>query len=172
MILSAAFMSHQQPVIDGFEFASAGASRKGDWPLGDFPRLQDLLASDAGEVHYSIEGVRDGRGRPSLRVRVSGTLQLRCQRCLEPLPFAVRADATLVLAGSQAEIDAEPVDAQAADPVVAGRDMPVRDLIEDELILAVPYAPRHESCSARPSPDAETKQSPFAGLRGLLHGKH
>jgi uncharacterized protein len=172
MILSAAFMSREQPVIDGFEFASAGASREGDWPLGDFPRLRDLLASDDGEVHYSVAGVRDERGRPGLRVRVSGTLQLRCQRCLEPLPFAVQADETLVLAGSQAEIDAEPLDAQAADRVVAGREMPVRDLIEDELILALPYAPRHEGCSARPSPDAETKRSPFAGLRGLLHGKH
>lgn len=165
-------MPHQQPVIDGLEFASAGASKQGDWPLNDFPRLRDMLASDAGEVRYSIEGVRDERGRPSLRVRVSGTLQLRCQRCLEAMPFGVHGEETLILAGSVAEIHAEPADAHAADRVVAGREMPVRDLIEDELILAVPYAPRHESCSARPSPDAETKQSPFAGLRGLLHGKH
>ena len=50
--------------------------------------------------------------------------------------------------------------------------MPVRELIEDEVILAVPYAPRHESCSARPSQDADGKTSPFAGLRGLLTGKH
>jgi uncharacterized protein len=171
MISSAAFMPHQ-PVIDGFEFASAGASKEGDWPLGDFPRLRDMLASDAGKVHYSLEGMRDERGRPGLRVRVSGTLQLRCQRCLEAMAFEVQSDETLVLAGSLAEIHAEPADAHAADRVVAGREMPVRDLVEDELILAVPYAPRHESCSARPSPDAEAKPSPFAGLRGLLHGKH
>jgi uncharacterized protein len=172
MILSAAFMSHQQPVIDGFEFASAGASREGDWPLSDFPRLRDVLAADAGKVQYALEGVRDERGRPSLRVKVRGVLQLRCQRCLEALPYEVDTDTTLVLAASQAEIDAEPADAQAADRVLAGREMPVRDLVEDELILAVPYAPRHEGCSARPSADAEAKQSPFAGLRGLLHGKH
>jgi uncharacterized protein len=172
MISSAAFMSHQQPVIDGFEFASAGASKQGVWPICDFPRLGDMLASDAGEVHYSIVGVRDERGRPSLRVTVRGTLQLRCQRCLEALPFAVQAEETLVLAGTLAEIHAEPADAYAAERVVAGREMPVRDLIEDELILAVPYAPRHESCSARRSPDAEARTSPFAGLRGLLHGKH
>jgi uncharacterized protein len=171
MISSAAFMPHQ-PVIDGFEFASAGASKEGDWPLGDFPRLRDMLASDAGKVHYSIEGMRDARGRPGLRVRVAGTLQLRCQRCLEAMAYEVNSDETLVLAGSLAEIHAEPADAHAADRVVAGREMPVRDLVEDELILAVPYAPRHESCSARPSPDAEAKPSPFAGLRGLLHGKH
>jgi uncharacterized protein len=165
-------MPHQQPVIDGFEFASAGASREGDWPLSDFPRLRDLLAANAGVVHYAIEGVRDEQGRPGLRVRVSGTLQLLCQRCLEAMPFEVGSDETLLLAASLEEIDAEPADAHAADRVVAGRDMPVRDLVEDELILAVPYAPRHESCTARPSPDAEAKQSPFAGLRGLLHGKH
>jgi uncharacterized protein len=171
MISSAAFMPHQ-PVIDGFEFASAGASKEGIWPIADFPRLGDMLTSHAGDVHYRIEGVRGEHGRPGLRVRVRGTLQLRCQRCLEAMPFEAQTDETLVLAGSLAEIHAEPADAHAADRVVAGRQMPVRDLIEDELILAVPYAPRHESCTARPSPDAEGKPSPFAGLRGLLHGKH
>ena len=165
-------MPHQQPVIDGFEFASAGASKQGDWPLSDFARLRDMLASHAGEVQYSIQGVRDERGRPALRIKVWGTLQLRCQRCLEALPFDVSTDETLVLAGTLAEIHAEPADAHAADRVVAGKEMPVRELIEDELILAVPYAPRHENCDARPSQDAGAKTSPFAGLRGLLHGKH
>jgi uncharacterized protein len=84
----------------------------------------------------------------------------------------VQADERLVLAATLAEIHAEPADAHAPDRVVAGREMPVRDLIEDELILAVPYAPRHESCTARPAPDADGKTSPFAGLPGLIRGKH
>lgn len=75
-------MSHQ-PVIDGFEFASAGATQHGNLPLKEFSRLRDLLASDAGEVAYEVEGTRDERGQPSLRVSVRGALQLRCQRCLE-----------------------------------------------------------------------------------------
>jgi uncharacterized protein len=173
MISSAAFMSHQQPVIDGFEFASAGASKQGAWPVGDFPRLRDMLAADTGEVAYELDGVRDERGRPSLRVRVRGTLQLRCQRCLEAMPFEVQADALLVLAETLAEIHSEPADAHGADRIVAGKDMPVRDLVEDELILAVPYAPRHAGCTAGPSPGAAgDKPSPFAGLRGLMSGKH
>src|SRR5438876_810649 len=65
-------MSHQ-PVIDGFEFASAGAAQQGVWPLSGFARLRDLLASDAGEVGYALQGTRDARGRRSLRVSVSGT---------------------------------------------------------------------------------------------------
>ncbi|MCD6043003.1 MAG: hypothetical protein K0R40_2606, partial [Burkholderiales bacterium] len=96
-------MSHQpahQPVIDGFEFASAGATQQGVWPLRDFPRLRDMLANDDGEVAYEIAGVRDERGRPGLRLQVRGTLVLRCQRCLEPMPFEVKTDETLVLAAS------------------------------------------------------------------------
>src|SRR5262245_29764832 len=97
-----------QPVIDGFEFASAGATQQGTWALAHFPRLRDMLATEAGEVAYEIRGVRDERGRPSLRLKVSGTLQLRCQRCLEPMAFEVQTDETLVLAATLAEIHAEP----------------------------------------------------------------
>ncbi len=170
------FMSHQpahQPVIDGFEFASAGVTQQGVWPLRDFSRLRDMLAGEAGEVSYEIRGVRDQRERPSLRLKVSGTLLLRCQRCLEPMPFEVNTDETLVLAATLAEIHAEPGDANAPDRVVAGKEMPLRDLIEDELILAVPYAPRHESCSAAGEDEADkaARALPFAGLRGMMR-KH
>ena len=164
-------MSHQ-PVIDGFEFASAGASLRGALPIRDFPRLNDMLARHEGEVAYEIEGLRDERGRPGLRLKVRARLELRCQRCLEGLPFEVQADEVLVLAGTQAEIDAEPADVHAADRVVAAKEMSVRELVEDELILALPYAPRHAVCSARASTDAAEKVSPFAGLRGLMRGKH
>ena len=169
-------MSHEpahQPVIDGFEFASAGATKQGVWPLRDFPRLRDMLATEAGEVRYEINGVRDERGRPALRLQVRGTLMLRCQRCLEPMPFEVRTDETLVLAATLDEIHAEPADAHAPDRVVAGREMALRELIEDELILAVPYAPRHDSCVAAGAGTEEQGNSPFAVLRGLMRdNKH
>ena len=168
-------MSHQpahQPSIDGFEFAAAGAKQQGVWPLSDFPRLRDMLSGDAGEVAYQICGMRDERGRPSLRLKVSGTLTLRCQRCLEPMAFVVQTDETLVLASTLAEIHDEPAHAHAPDRVVAGKEMAVRELIEDELILAVPYAPRHESCNAGGAGERKEKISPFAGLRGLMHNKH
>ena len=165
-------MPHQ-PVIDGFEFASAGATQQGVWPLSEFPRLRDVLAHDVGEVAYEVSGVRDERGRPGLRLKVDGTLALRCQRCLEPMPFEVHTDETLVLAATLAEIHAEPGDTHAPDRVVAGKEMSLRDLVEDELILAVPYAPRHESCSAAGDDEADksARALPFAGLRGMMR-KH
>lgn len=163
-------MSHQ-PVIDGFEFASAGATQHGNLPLKEFSRLRDLLASDAGEVAYEVEGTRDERGQPSLRVSVRGALQLRCQRCLEGMAFEVDADSLLVLAETQAEIDAEPAQVEGPDRVLGGREMRVRDLVEDELILALPYAPRHEHCAGT-TLEGEGRQSPFAGLRGLMRSTH
>lgn len=163
-------MSHQ-PVIDGFEFASAGATQHGILPLSEFSRLRDLLASDAGEVAYVVEGTHDGRGRPSLRVKAQGALQLRCQRCLEPLAFDADTESLLVLAATQAEIDAEPEQVEGPDRVLGGREMRIRDLVEDELILALPYAPRHEDC-AGVAVEGEGRRSPFAGLRGLIRSTH
>jgi uncharacterized protein len=89
------------------------------------------------------------------------------------MPLAVDTETVLVLAATLAEIHADPADAHAPDRVVAGKEMPVRDLVEDELILAVPYAPRHDSCSARPPSQAggRGKTLPFAGLKGLMRGK-
>jgi uncharacterized protein len=162
----------RQPVIDGFEFASAGATQRGTWPLKELPRLRDVLAHDAGEVAYEIAGVRDERGRPGLRLKVSGTLVLRCQRCLEPMEFEVNTDETLVLAATLEEIHAEPADAHAPDRVVAGKEMALGGLIEDELILALPFAPRHEDCSPSGPGDSAESHSPFAALRGLIRNKH
>jgi uncharacterized protein len=160
-------MSHQ-PVIDGFEFASAGATQQGVLPLSGFERLRDMLASDQGEVAYELKGMRDARGRPSLRLRVEGLLQLRCQRCLGPLAFEVKADELLVLAATQAEIDADPADVEAPDRVLAAKEMRVADLVEDELILVLPYAPRHDECAPAARQGEGATVRPFEGLRDKL----
>jgi hypothetical protein len=86
-----------------------------------------MLVSNAGEIRYEIEGVHDARGRPALHVKLRGALQLRCQRCLEPMRFDVETDETLVLAATQAEIDADPADANAPDRLLAGEEERVRD---------------------------------------------
>ncbi len=167
-------MPHQ-PVIDGFEFASAGATQQGALPLSEFPRLRDLLATDAGEVAYEVKGLRDERGRPSLRLSVKATVQLRCQRCLEPMRVDVDEDELLVLAATQAEIDADPTDAEAPDRVLGGKAMPLRDLVEDQLILALPYAPRHERCAAGAEKEEAQQQDkvlPFAALKAMMRGRN
>lgn len=158
-----------QPVIDGFEFAESGRILRGRIVLSDFPRLRDVMADMNGELEYAVAGVRDDKGRLALRVSVAGSLRVRCQRCLGALELPVDIDSTLVLARSEEELTAEPLDVEAADWVLAGKDMRVGELLEDELLLAVPYAPRHERCGEESGRTAgEARTSPFAGLRNLI----
>jgi len=160
-------MPHE-PVIDAAEFARAAASLRGSFALTRFARLRDQLAAHDGTLEYALHGVRDAEGRPALRVQLRGALQLVCQRCLGPLEHAVSVEATLVLAASQAEIDAEPLTADAPERVVASKSLAVRELVEDELLLAVPYAPRHARCSLQGASGEGARRSPFAGLGALL----
>jgi uncharacterized protein len=117
-----------------------------------------------------LRGERDAHGRPGLALQLAGSLRLACRRCLEPVRFAVSEDVRLWLARSQAEIDAQPLAADGPDGIVASREMAVRDLVEDELLLALPPAPQHEDCPERGDASPGTRQSPFAGLRGKLRG--
>jgi len=160
-------MSHR-PVIDGYEFAASRSRLSGVWPIAEFARLSPLLSCDAGAIEYSLEGMPDAQDRPTLHLRIQGALQLRCQRCLAPLEFPLRIHAVLLLARSQVEIDALPLEAEGPDWVVATKAMEVHELVEDELLLAVPYAARHEHCAAQGRADAAATASPFADLRGML----
>jgi uncharacterized protein len=162
-------MSHQ-PVIDGLEFARTGSGLQGAWPVAGFARLRDALRTDDGILQYVLVGVPEGQGRLALRLKVDGVLQLVCQRCLGALEFALRIDVSLQLAATQAEVDAQPLEAEGPEQIVAGREMPVRELVEDEVLLAIPLAPRHERCAGRPAPAAAGENSPFAALRGLVGG--
>ena len=156
------------PLIDGLRFAETGDALRGGCRIAGFGRLQDMLHSNTGELQYEVEGSRDDVGRPAIRVRVAGELQLTCQRCLKALVLPLQVDEMLVLAKSEAEIEAQPVDPDVPDRILAGREMAVGTLVEDEILLAIPFAPRHEHCSGSGAEGGGPKASPFASLRGLL----
>jgi len=70
-------------------------------------------------------------------------------------------------------VDAAPLEAEGPDNIVAGREMPVLSLVEDEVVLAIPIAPRHPACAGGVKDAAGAKALPFASLRGLMGGsKH
>ena len=160
------------PMIDGFDFAGAGGSMRGAWAAGEFPRLRALLHDAAGSVEYELQGACDEFGRHSLDLHVVGRLNLTCKRCLEAVGVELREDVTLWLARSQSELDAQPLTAEGPDGILATKDMAVRDLVEDQLLLALPYAPRHDNCSAQGSAAPVERRTPFAGLRSMLRGRN
>ncbi|HTP61039.1 MAG TPA: DUF177 domain-containing protein [Burkholderiales bacterium] len=127
-----------------------------------------MLRSDEGSVSYELQGVPEQLGRPALRLKVDGALQLVCQRCLGVLEYPLHIRVSLLLAATQAEMDAEPLDAEGPESIVAGREMSVQALVEDEMLLAIPIAPRHPACAGGEKDAASPKQTPFAGLRGLI----
>ena len=160
-----------RPVIDGLEFARSRGRLSGDWPIADFPRLQGAVQSGSA-LRYELEGVPEEQGRPALRLRVTGTLQLACQRCLGALEHPLRVDALLLLFDSESDFDGIPISPEAPDGIVATKEMAVRDLIEEEVLLAIPYAPRHEECRSGTDAAGVPGARPFADLRSLLGTKH
>ena len=139
-------MAHQ-PVIDGLEFARTGSRLPGVCKIAGFERLRDVLRSDEGTLRYELRGIPEEQGRPALRLRLDGVLQLVCRRCLGALEFPLQLEVSLRLAATQAEVDAEPLAAEGPESIVADRKMQVHALVEDELLLAMPMAPRHQDCA-------------------------
>jgi uncharacterized protein len=90
-----------------------------------------------------------------------------CQRCLAPLVVPLVVDAELELADSAGEIATAEDD---IDRVVASPAMPLAQLVEDELLLALPMVPRHEACEP-PGEGYDAGASPFAAL-GRLRRVH
>ncbi|MGH8618523.1 MAG: YceD family protein [Burkholderiales bacterium] len=165
-----AFMSGPA-AIDSVEFARTGEQASGRIAVAGLERLRDLLFDATGTLDYTIDGGTDERGRPQLTVTVSGNVNLRCQRCLGRLPHAVRFTDTLLL-GSGAEADAAVSEPDAPEWIPADQALDPVALVEDEVLLALPFAPRHaegECGSSVKLPPAETapqaaKPHPFAGL--------
>jgi uncharacterized protein len=159
-------------VIHSAEFAREGGSLSGTIALADLPRLADLLASAKGEASWSLTGGVDRIERPFLRLKVQVEVQLVCQRCMKPLPFFVDADTVLTQFADEEKLDEAVEQDEDLEGILIEPELEVEVLIEDEILLALPYAPRHERCD----PDVKVanesgKPNPFAVLAKLKAGK-
>ena len=166
-----------QTVINSIEFARKALEIHDRIAVSQFSRLRDLLADTAGEVDYRLTGGSNIAGKPVLRLRVQGGLMLPCQRCLEPFEFELDIDSSFIIVADEAEIPMVSEDEEVLDDddyLVADAQMQVLDLVEDEILLALPYAPRHDpvQCGASGRLDELKKPSPFAVLQGLKTGKN
>lgn len=78
-----------------------------------------------------------------LRLEVSATLHLVCQRCLGEFAHAVSLLSVLPVARDEAELARWEKDDPLLDALVAERHMDLPALIEDEILLSLPVVPRH-----------------------------
>ncbi|MES2611452.1 MAG: YceD family protein [Pseudomonadota bacterium] len=167
--------------LDVKAFALAGARLAGHDSLLKYERLAqearglhpDLLVDwqAQGEVRTALGGA----GQVWLVLKVRATFPMECQRCLTPVDVPLEVDRAFRFVADEAT--AEALDDESDEDLLAmSREFDLHELIEDELLMALPVVPKHEECPssvplASSDDDFEEanadKPNPFAALAGL-----
>lgn len=183
-----------ETVVDAFALARQGGLVQGATPMSQFTRavedLPEQLDGEEGLVRWSFRGeIGKGAGKagiaagqPLLHLHVQSNPVVICQRCNVPFAFSVDSHAILQLVKSESELD-DDVSLDALDPeiedslpekVVGSHHFNLLAQVEDELILSIPYVPKHLVCPGAQAESGEAQQasaiprpSPFAALEQL-----
>ena len=181
--------------LDVARFAADAGELDGTWPIAELTRLADsecppdaagdgtprAAAEPRRLVRWRAVGstrVVGGEAQPWLSLTASATVVLQCQRCLQPMEEAVHVDRHFRFVRDEATAAA--LDEEMEDEVLElPRSLDLRELVEDEMLLALPLVPRHAACP-QPLPrafgdveeveEAEQKANPFAALAALKKG--
>jgi uncharacterized protein len=154
-----------RPFIDSVDFARNGKEIRGEIAVSALSRLADKLAKSDGTLTYIVSGYH-ADGRDMLEVSLQGACTLRCQRCLSELEYPVNLVSRLWLLPADKLDEAEEDD--EVDAIEAEPRLDVLALIEEELLLGLPFAPRHPEGECAPAAnDLQQKANPFAVLAGL-----
>ena len=157
--------------VDASRMVQARRSFQGKLPLASFGRLRASLAAVEGEAEYDLDFGRDELGVAYLAVRVDAELPLTCQRTLEAYRQPVHVDQRLGLIGEESEEAALP---PGYEPLlIPDGELSLADVIEDELILALPVVPLKPGAPLEWHDEGaveESEPNPFAAL-GTLRKK-
>ena len=163
-------------VVDVWRMVAAKRYLEGTLPLSAFGRLRSSLTDTEGECRFSLEFGRDAMDLPFVEVQAEADLPLLCQRTLERYLQPVKLVQRLGLVTSEAQEAALP---EGMEPLLVAESAEVRpiDLVEDELILALPVVPINPESSlpdaVRPDDetdaDADATPNPFSVLASLKH---
>ncbi len=159
-------------VTDLLDFAravQAGRVLEGEIEQVTLPRLAAALHNPDGKVNYRLTFERGMLDLVSVRVELQTELPLQCQRSLEPFVLPLSVLTTLSPVHDDDDAAALP---EGWEPIELDGDGRVRpsDLIEDELLLALPAVPRKPGVEDEPllfEARDPADQGPFAALKGL-----
>ena len=156
------------------EVAQQGCFEGEIW-LSDLVRLSELLHSGEpadvpGTVALRFEFSRNEFDIPTVTGRLQTRLDLECQRCLRPLALPLELDFRLMIDASDEMVRHSSVDTLYSDDGY----IDIAEVVEDELILAVPLVAMHDDTACNDSwPASEAilepaaKENPFAVLEQL-----
>jgi uncharacterized protein len=153
-------------LFDPLEFAEKKRRIRASLPLAEMDRLRGSLTTSDGCAEVDLSFGKFGR-LPSISGTISANLQLECQRCLESIDWPVEESVSIALVASIDEVELLP---EQFEPLVvaAGELVAFVDIVQDELLLAIPVIPRHNNCQIPYlGPELTAEQHPFAALMNL-----
>ena len=155
---------------------SARRSFEGTLPIATMSRLCGMLADADGSVQFGLDFGRDSLGISYVDVRAEASLIVVCQRTLEPFALPVSVSTRLGLIRQERDEAGLPPDCEPLLVAEDGRLNPA-DVIEDELLLALPLVPVNPDSSLPDEvtghepeedfSDERRSENPFAVLREL-----
>ena len=152
-------------------------------PLTELPRVVGELTSADGEATGQVRFSRQ-LGQAVADLEVEAAPEVVCQRCMQAMRWPVNVKSRIALVSDYAAADKVPGELEVF--LVEGDSLSVRDLVDEEVLLALPHVPRHgegsecaDSEVRLPGQEGETSeeaaehqvQKPFAQLGELLKRK-
>ena len=171
--------------LDVKAFAVEAASLSGDDRLETHPRLMAETEGRGADMGLSWSATGELRNPQHLhpeiwlRLQARTVLPLTCQRCLDPVEVPVEVDRTFRFVEDEATAMAQD-DSCAEDLLAMSRSFDLAQLLEDEVLMDLPVAPRHEVCPAAVKlavadegfePESPESENPFALLQRFRPGK-
>lgn len=162
-------------VLDAWRMVAARRGFEAVLPLASMTRLRDSLVDAEGDVRVAIEFDRDALQVSYVELRIEAELPLECQRSLQRFLYPVRLVQRLGLIRDEADEAGLPEDYESLLLPEDGMLRPA-ELVEDELILAIPVVPAAPGTEAMErdwpaTADEEAASHPFAALAALKPDK-
>jgi uncharacterized protein len=156
--------------INNLEFAQKQQKLVDNLAIFTLKRLSETLNIQAenskkSTIYFELTGDFKQFRYPSLHLHIKTDLPAICQRCLEEMQIALNLEFNYLI--SEKIVD-ELEENDEMDWLEVSKEMDVFELIEDELLLALPYAPVHETNCAKNSMQSGEKPNPFAVLKGKI----
>lgn len=128
-------------LIDPLACLRQGKSLQGVISSEALPRLAELLSSPATEIGYNLQFTRDANKRCIVHCHVTAQLPLLCQRCGQEMMYPI--DVTTQLCAVVSDQMAKQLPSIYEPLMLTDGRVPLQDIVEEELLLAIPMIPRH-----------------------------
>jgi uncharacterized protein len=148
------------------------------YPLGEMLRVQDLLADARGSIVASFAFAKVDAGRAGVTVTVEAAPHLVCQRCLQGFVYAVAGASEIEFSSGSTRSSGGAEDSQREVYTTDEGWVSLRELAEEELLLALPIVAMHppQDCGRASAYEASgeiqdmsgDRSRPFTGLQDLL----